>query len=106
MEQSNEVLSDTAVMRTAVVPQPSLEVRLAVMEERLNTVRKDVKELDNRLTESVARIEHMIDGLKNRPNSVQEFLEENWKAIVLVVMGVLGANATIVETLAKAFFGS
>ena len=101
MEQSNEVLSGTAV-----VPQPSLEVRLAVMEERLNTVRKDVKELDNRLTDSVSRIEHMIDGLKNRPNSVQEFLEENWKAIVLVGMGILGANATIVETLAKAFFGS
>lgn len=101
MEQSNEVLSGTAV-----VPQPALEVRLAVMEERLNTVRKDVKELDNRLTESVSRIEHMIDGLKNRPNSVQEFLEENWKAIVLVVMGILGANATIVETLAKAFFGN
>lgn len=100
MEQSNEVLSGTAV-----VPQPSLEVRLAVMEERLSTVRKDVKELDNRLTESVSRIEHMIDGLKNRPNSVQEFLEENWKAIVLVVMGIMGANATIVETLSKAFFG-
>lgn len=101
MEQSNEVLSGTAV-----VPQPSLEVRLAVMEERLNTVRNDVRELDNRLTESVSRIEHMIDGLKNRPNSVQEFLEENWKAIVLVVMGIMGANATIVESLAKAFFGS
>lgn len=101
MEQSNEVLSGTTV-----VSQPSLEVRLAVMEERLSTVRKDVKELDNRLTESVSRIEHMIDGLKNRPNSVQEFLEENWKAIVLVVMGIMGANATIVETLAKAFFGS
>lgn len=101
MEQSNEVLSGTAV-----VTQPSLEVRLAVMEERLNTVRNDVRELDNRLTESVSRIEHMIDGLKNRPNSVQEFLEENWKAIVLVVMGIMGANATIVETLAKAFFGS
>ena len=101
MEQSNEVLSGTAI-----APQPSLEVRLAVMEERLNTVRKDVKELDNRLTESVSRIEHMIDGLKNRPNSVQEFLEENWKAIVLVVMGIMGANATIVESLAKAFFGS
>ena len=54
----------------------------------------------------MSRIEHMIDGLRNRPNSVQEFLEENWKAIVLVVMGVLGANATIVETLAKAFFGN
>lgn len=101
MEQSNEVLSGTAV-----VTQPSLEVRLAVMEERLNTVRNDVRDLDNRLTESVSRIEHMIDGLKNRPNSVQEFLEENWKAIVLVVMGIMGANATIVESLAKAFFGS
>ena len=101
MEQSNEVLSGTAV-----VTQPSLEVRLAVMEERLNTVRNDVKDLDNRLTESVSRIEHMIDGLKNRPNSVQEFLEENWKAIVLVVMGIMGANATIVESLAKAFFGN
>lgn len=101
MEQSNEVLSSTAI-----VTQPSLEVRLAVMEERLNTVRNDVKDLDNRLTESVSRIEHMIDGLKNRPNSVQEFLEENWKAIVLVVMGIMGANATIVESLAKAFFGN
>jgi len=47
----------------------------------------------------------MIDGLRNRPNSVQEFLEENWKAIVLVIMGIMGANATIVETLSKAFFG-
>ena len=101
MEQSNEVLSGTSI-----VPQPSLEVRLAVMEERLSTVRNDVKELDNRLTESVSRIEHMIDGLKNRPNSVQEFLEENWKAIVLGVMGIMGANATIVESLAKAFFGN
>lgn len=101
MEQSNEVLSGTAI-----VTQPSLEVRLAVMEERLNTVRNDVKDLDNRLTESVSRIEHMIDGLKNRPNSVQEFLEENWKAIVLVVMGIMGANATLVESLAKAFFGN
>ena len=101
MEQSNEVLSSTAI-----VTQPSLEVRLAVMEERLSTVRNDVKDLDNRLTESVSRIEHMIDGLKNRPNSVQEFLEENWKAIVLVVMGIMGANATIVESLAKAFFGN
>lgn len=99
MEQSNEVLTGTQV-----VQHTSVEVRLAVMEERLNSVRRDVKDLDHRLTESVSRIERMIDGLKNRPNSVQEFLEENWKAIVLVVMGIMGANATIVETLAKAFF--
>lgn len=98
MERSNEVLKSTEVSSR------SLEVKVAVLEERVAGLRHDMTALDNKLNESVGRIERMIDEIRDRPNSVQEFLENNWKAIVLVVMAFMGTNATVVEIIAKAFF--
>ena len=47
---------------------------------------------------------HSIDNIgdiKNKPNSVSEFLEKNWRSVVLCAAVVLGANASVMEMLAR-----
>lgn len=79
----------------------STEVKLAVLEDRLNRTQSDVAKLELALDRHMEKINKSLDDLKNRPNSVTQFIEENWKAIVLVVLTILGANATLIENLGK-----
>lgn len=78
-----------------------LEVRIAVLEERLEHTKEDLNDLDDRFTRSMEEIRDLITKIQNKPNAVQEFIVENWKSICMVVFVVLGTNATVIESLAK-----
>lgn len=54
----------------------------------------------------MSSINSALEDIKNRPNSVTQFVEENWKALVLVILTILGANATLVENISRILAGS
>ena len=76
-----------------------LAARVAVVEDRLDRVQMDVKTIADKLDEAVRDIRQDISDIKNKPNSVSEFLGENWRSVVLCTAVVLGANASVVEML-------
>lgn len=77
-----------------------LAARVAVAEDRLDRMECDVKTIADKLDEAVRDIRQDIGDIKNKPNSVSEFLERNWRSVVLCAAVVLGANASVVEMLA------
>lgn len=85
--------------------EQSLIVKVAVLEERLRQTDENLKELDMKVDNSVIEIKGMIEKLQNRPNSVQEFLSENWKSMLLCVLAFMGANATVVESISRVMLG-
>ena len=78
-----------------------LAARVAVAEDRLDRVQMDVKAIADKLDEAVRDIRQDIGDIKNKPNSVSEFLEKNWRSVVLCAAVVLGANASVMEMLAR-----
>ena len=76
-----------------------LAARVAVVEDRLDRVQMDVKTIADKLDEAVRDIRQDISDIKNKPNSVSEFLGKNWRNVVLCAVVVLGANASVVEML-------
>ena len=76
-----------------------LAARVAVVEDRLDRVQMDVKTIADKLDEAVRDIRQDISDIKNKPNSVSEFLGNNWRSVVLCTAVVLGANASVVEML-------
>ena len=81
-----------------------LAARVAVVEDRLDRVQMDVKTIADKLDEDVRDIRDIrqdIGDIKNKPNSVSEFLEKNWRSVVLCAAVVLGANASVMEMLGR-----
>ena len=76
-----------------------LAARVAVAEDRLDRVQMDVKAIADKLDEAVRDIRQDIEDIKNKPNSVSEFLEKNWRSVVLFAAAALGANASVMEML-------
>lgn len=97
MEQSKQVQQS---------PPFNAEVKLAVLERRLNTLRGDLTALDQRTSKNIEEIKDLITKIQNRPNSVQRFLEKNWKSIILVLFALMGANATVIESLSRILTGT
>lgn len=85
--------------------EASLVVKVAILEERLKQTNQDVHELNEKVDNTVAEIKAMIEKIQNRPNSVQEFISENWKSILLVILAIMGANATVVESISRVMLG-
>lgn len=85
--------------------EASLVVKVAILEERLKQTNQDVHELNEKVDNTVTEIKAMIEKLQNRPNSVQEFISENWKSILLVILAIMGANATVVESISRVMLG-
>lgn len=85
--------------------EAALVVRVAILEERLKQTNQDVHELNEKVDVSVTEIKTMIEKIQNRPNSVQEFISENWKSILLVILAIMGANATVVESISRVMLG-
>jgi hypothetical protein len=82
-----------------------LVVKVAILEERLKQTNQDVHELNEKVHVSVTEIKAMIEKIQDRPNSVQEFISENWKSILLVILAIMGANATVVESISRVMLG-
>lgn len=97
MEQLAQVQQDNS--------EASLVVKVAILEERLKQTNQDVHELNEKVDISVTEIKTMIEKIQNRPNSVQEFISENWKSILLVILAIMGANATVVESISRVMLG-
>lgn len=85
--------------------EASLVVKVAVLEERLKQTNQDIHDLNNKVDSTVTEIKSMIEKIQNRPNSVQEFISENWKSILLVILAIMGANATVVESISRVMIG-
>lgn len=85
--------------------EASLIVKVAVLEERLRQTDENLKELDMKVDNSVMEIKGMIEKIQNRPNSVQEFISENWKSLLLCALALMGANATVVESISRVMLG-
>ena len=85
--------------------EASLVVKVAVLEERLKQTNQDIRDLNNKVDSTVTEIKSMIEKIQNRPNSVQEFISENWKSILLVILAIMGANATVVESISRVMLG-
>lgn len=97
MEQLAQVQQDNS--------EAALVVKVAILEERLKQTNQDVHELNEKVDVSVTAIKAMIEKIQNRPNSVQEFISENWKSILLVILAIMGANATVVESISRVMLG-
>ena len=80
---------------------PRLDVRVAVLEDRVERVQTDVKQIADKLEAAVDRIERSITEIKDKPNPVAQFLNEHWKTIVVAVAALMGANATVLDFLTK-----
>ena len=78
-----------------------LAARVAVAGDRLDRVQMDVKTTADKLDEAVRDIRQDIGDIRNKPNSVSEFLEKNWRSVVLCTAIVLGANASVIEMLGR-----
>ena len=87
------------MMGEGPVRKLDLAARVAVVEDRLDRVQLDVKTIADKLDEAVRDIRQDIGDIKNKPNSVSEFLENNWRSVVLCAAIVLGANASVIEML-------
>lgn len=85
--------------------EASLVVQVAILEERLKQTNQDVHKLNEKVDSTVTEIKAMIEKIQNRPNSVQEFISENWKSILLVILAIMGANATVVESISRVMLG-
>lgn len=85
--------------------EASLVVKVAVLEERLKQTNQDIRDLNTKVDSTVTEIKSMIEKIQNRPNSVQEFISENWKSILLVILAIMGANATVVESISRVMLG-
>lgn len=97
MEQLAQVQQDNS--------EASLVVKVAILEERLKQTNQDVHELNEKVDNTVTEIKAMIEKIQNRPNSVQEFISDNWKSILLVILAIMGANATVVESISRVMLG-
>jgi hypothetical protein len=85
--------------------EASLVVKVAILEERLKQTNQDIYDLNNKVDSTVTEIKAMVEKIQNRPNSVQEFISENWKSILLVILAIMGANATVVESISRVMLG-
>lgn len=84
----------------------SVEIKVAILEDRLQRTQADLTRLEATLEKHMSSINSALEDIKNRPNSVTQFVEENWKALVLVILTILGANATLVENISRILAGS
>ncbi len=70
------------------------DVKIAVLEERVQTIQKNVEE-------GFKEVNSTLKELKER-NSVSEFFRENWKAVAVVIAMVVGGDAwKVAEILLK-----
>lgn len=82
-----------------------LVVRVAVLEDRMERFQTDLKTLADKLELAVKNIEESVESIRDRPNAVNEFLDKNWKALVVGGAAFLGANATVVDLLQRVLLG-
>lgn len=82
-----------------------LVIRVAILEDRMERVQTDLKTLGDKLERAITNIEQAVESIKDRPNAVNEFLDKNWKALVVIAAVFMGANVTVVDLLQRVLLG-
>lgn len=79
--------------------------RVAVLESKMDSTEQDMRELKELVTTNFKEIKESIEQIRVRKNPVMEFLEDNWKMLVVVAAVFLGKDVTALVQWMKAFGG-
>ena len=79
--------------------------RVAVLESKMDSTEQDMRELKELVTTNFKELKEAIEQIRSRKNPVMEFLEDNWKMLVVVAAVFLGKDVTALVQWMKAFGG-
>lgn len=79
--------------------------RVAVLESKMDSTEQDMRELKELVTTNFREIKESIEQIRVRKNPVMEFLEDNWKMLVVVAAVFLGKDVTALVQWMKAIGG-
>lgn len=79
--------------------------RVAVLESKMDSTEQDMRELKGLVTTNFKEIKESIEEIRVRKNPVMEFLEDNWKMLVVVAAVFLGKDVTALVQWMKAIGG-
>ena len=79
--------------------------RVAVLESKMDSTEQDMRELKELVTTNFKEIKESIEQIRVRKNPVMEFVEDNWKMLVVVAAVFLGKDVTVLVQWMKAFGG-
>ena len=79
--------------------------RVAVLESKMDSTEQDMRELKELVTTNFKELKEAIEQIRVRKNPVMEFLEDNWKMLVVVAAVFLGKDVTALVQWMKAFGG-
>ena len=79
--------------------------RVAVLESEMDRTEQDMRELKELVTTNFKEIKESIEQIRVRKNPVMEFLEDNWKMLVVVAAVFLGKDVTALVQWMKALGG-
>ena len=79
--------------------------RVAVLESKMDSTEQDMRELKELVTTNFKEIKESIEQIRVRKNPVMEFIEDNWKMLVVVAAVFLGKDVTALVQWMKAFGG-
>ena len=79
--------------------------RVAVLESKMDSTEQDMRELKELVTTNFKELKEAIEQIHVRKNPVMEFIEDNWKMLVVVAAVFLGKDVTALVQWMKAFGG-
>lgn len=79
--------------------------RVAVLESKMDSTEQDMRELKELVTTNFKEIKESIEQIRVRKNPVMEFVEDNWKMLVVVAAVFLGKDVTALVQWMKALGG-
>lgn len=79
--------------------------RVAVLESKMDSTEQDMRELKELVATNFKEIKESIEQIRVRKNPVMEFLEDNWKMLVVIAAVFLGKDVTALVQWMKAFGG-
>ena len=79
--------------------------RVAVLESKMASTEHDMRELKELVTTNFKEPKEATEQIRSRKNPVMEFLEDNWKMLVVVAAVFLGKDVTALVQWMKAFGG-
>jgi hypothetical protein len=79
--------------------------RVAVLESKMDSTEQDMRELKELVTTNFKELKEAIEQIRVRKNPVMEFVEDNWKMLVVVAAVFLGKDVTALVQWMKAIGG-
>lgn len=79
--------------------------RVAVLESKMDSTEQDMRELKELVSTNFKELKEAIEQIRVRKNPVMEFIEDNWKVLVVAAAVLLGKDVTALVQWMKAFGG-